>query len=183
MSYVCGYATSSQKPGDRGKLLWAPILGARECATRQATPGEGSSVAHRCSGCFQLTWRSDHLGGSRGSAPGGVTPPNDLEDTIRAPGCLEAAGAAPVGVRLKGGAEANPACSGQRRTGKQRARGRTPAEGRAPGVTAVRGPPGATGNQERPPQPGADDQAPAPEARRVTQARPEGPGRAACAIA
>ena len=116
-------------------------------------------------------------GGSRGSALGGVTPPNDLEDTIRAPGCLEAAGAAPVGVRLKGGAEANPACSGQRRTGKQRARGRTPAEGRAPGVTAVRGPPGATGNQERPPQPGADDQAPAPQARRVTQARPEGPDR------
>ena len=69
-----------------------------------------------------------------------------------------------MGVRLKGGAEANPACSGLRRAGKQRARGRTPAGGRAPGVTAVRGPPRATGDQERPPQPGGDDQAPAPRA-------------------
>lgn len=56
------------KSAGQEKLLWAPVVGTRECATRQETPREGSGVEHRCSGCFQLTWRSDHLGGSRGSA-------------------------------------------------------------------------------------------------------------------
>lgn len=57
---------------------------------------------------LQTTWAA------RGVAPSrGATRPRDPADTTRAPGAWRA-GAAPAGVRLKGGAEANSPCLGLR---------------------------------------------------------------------
>ena len=57
-----------KKRGAEGSSSGPPPWGPGRAHTCQAAAGEGSGVAHRCSGCFQLTWRSDHLGGTRDSA-------------------------------------------------------------------------------------------------------------------